>query len=140
MTFTGALTKVFPEVVHLFGGIALEGGSVQLAQRDVGAGASVQGTGDPQDTSVVIPADSVVDRVMLQVETAESTGTTKTVDIGVAGSVDSLAADLDVSSTGIKLATPDSAFDSEDTITVHADSGDFAELEATLIVEYRVLT
>jgi len=37
------------------------------------------------DTAVVIPAGSIIKNVWLDIETAEDTGTTKTVDVGISG-------------------------------------------------------
>lgn len=140
MSFTGTIQKVLSGQTMLLGGLAIEKGSVQLAQRDLGAGESVQGTGTAQDTSIVLPAGTVVENIVLDVETAEATGTTQTVDIGHAGDGAAYASGLDVSATGLKVDGALGVADQERTVTITAGSNDFADLVATLIVEYRIVT
>lgn len=141
MSFTGALRKAFSGTVQLIGGVAIVGGPVQLAQRDLAALSAVQGDGTAQDTSIDLPADSVVERVILDIDTAEATGATKTLDVGHAGNGTEFASGLDVSATGLVVeSTGNGVADQSRTVTITAGSADFAELEGDIVIEYRVMT
>ncbi|MFA5424232.1 MAG: hypothetical protein WC374_10285 [Phycisphaerae bacterium] len=116
---------------------------------------------DPHDTSIVIPAGSIIKNVWLRVTTKEDTGTTKTVDIGISGGdEDGLLAGVSVAAAGTVKGTLDSAGQTlgaelcadesgagalvpepyvcaaETTICYTLGSSNFAELVADVIVEY----
>lgn len=64
-------------------------------------------TGAEQDTSFDLPVKGIVHNVYVNVTTAETTGTTKTLDIGLkaaesGGDADGFLDGIDVSSTGVK--------------------------------------
>lgn len=65
-------------------------------------------TGSEQDTGFDLPADWVVTNVYVRTTTAESTGSTKTIDVGLlssesGGDLDGFLDGVDVSAVGIKV-------------------------------------
>lgn len=113
------------------------------------------------DTSIVIPAGSVIKNVWLRVGTQETTGGTKTVDIGVSGGDENgflagvsvaaagtikgtlvntgqtLGALLCVDESGAGVLIPEPyVCAAATTICYSLGSADFAELVASVIVEY----
>jgi hypothetical protein len=64
-------------------------------------------TGSEQDTGIDLPANALVLDVLVNVTTAEATGATKTIDLGIlssesGGDADGLIDGLSVASTGLK--------------------------------------
>lgn len=87
-----------------------------------------------QDTGIQLPP-GVVLGTSIKVNTAEVTGLTKEVDVGVSGvSSTYLATNLNVSATGFKPAIPGQAIDTAANLTYTLGSADFAELEAEIVV------
>lgn len=93
-----------------------------------------------QNTTITLPSKAQELSVSVNIITAEVTGTTKTVDIGIVGNPDILIDDADVSNAGFvgktggagESATPVDL--SGATITYALGSNDFAELEAEVVV------
>lgn len=119
--------------------------------------------GSEQDTGLDIPDNCIVTDVFLNVKTAEATGTTKTIDVGLLsgesnGDADGFLVGADVSGTGIVQGTLDSAGQTlgalltadeggtgelvpephvknvAESVSFTAGSADFAELEADIYV------
>lgn len=113
-----------------------------------------------QDTAIVIPAGSIIKGVWIDVATAEATGTTKTVDIGISGGDEdgfldgvsvaatgtkkgtlvntgqTLGAHLRVDESGAGVLVPEPyVCAAETTVCYTLGSDDFAELVANMIVE-----
>ncbi len=64
-------------------------------------------TGAEQDTGIDLPANAFVSEVLVNVKTAEVTGSTKTINVGIlssesGGDADGFIAGLSVASTGLK--------------------------------------
>jgi len=92
-----------------------------------------------QQTGIFVPAGGVILSAAIQVETAEATGTTKTVDIGLTGDSDAIIDGGDVSATGWVGATGgvgelSSVPCAGGELLYVLGSADFAELEATAVV------
>lgn len=90
-----------------------------------------------------LPANALVVRALLKVNTAEVTGTTKTIDVGTksstGGDADGLLNDAAVNATGVVIgagALIGTYVTSNDVITVTAGSANFVELDATLYIFY----
>ena len=88
-----------------------------------------------QTTTTQLPPRCLVESVVLNVTTAESTGTTQTIDIGLStGGAADLANDISVASTGfvagLQNVVGDAAF-----LTYSLGSTDYAELEAEIVVK-----
>ncbi len=96
----------------------------------------VVASGAEQTTTVTLPARAVVTNTVLNVITAEATGTTKTIDVGLdtAGAA-VLGNDLSVAATGSKIGLTGVVADG-DTVTYTLGSANYAELVAELIIEY----
>lgn len=93
-----------------------------------------------QDSGFTMPANAQEFATSVRVITAEVTGTTKTLDVGVTTNPDALIDDADVSATGMlgrtggagELSYPQQL--SGINITYAFGSADFAELDAEIIV------
>lgn len=88
--------------------------------------------GTEQDTGDDLPDLAVLPDVFVHVRTAESTGTTKTIDVGLlstetGGDADGFLAGVDVSSTGLVKGTLDSAGQTLGAL-LHVDEGGTGEL------------
>lgn len=121
--------------------------------------------GSETDTGTDLPSDAIVTDVFLHVNTAEATGTTKTIDVGLLssesnGDADGFLDGVDVSGTGWVKGTLDSGgqtlgallhvdesgggvlvpephiIDTAVSVSYTAGSADFAELDADLYVRY----
>jgi hypothetical protein len=113
------------------------------------------------DTSIVVPKRSIIKNVWVDVATAEATGTTKTVDVGIKGGAadaflngvsvaskatvkgtlastgQTLGAALTADESGSGALVPEPyVCNAATTITYSLGSADFAELDAYIIVEY----
>ena len=89
-----------------------------------------------QVTTITLPARAVVTNTVLNVITAESTGLTKTIDVGLdTGGAAVLGNDLSVASTGSVVGLTGVVADG-DTVSYTLGSNDYAELDAELIIEY----
>ena len=124
--------------------------------------------GSEQDTGWDLPDNSIVRDVFLNVLTAEATGGTKTLDVGLLssesnGDADGFLSGADVSSTGIVRGTLDSGGqtlgalltadeggtgelvpedhlkNTAESVTYTAGSNDFVELEFDLYVVYDIV-
>jgi len=124
--------------------VGLTGRPSQTTQTD----ASLQGlvvklpvvaSGAEQSTTLTLPANAIELSVVVRVLTAEVTGTTKTIDIGVVGNADTLIDGADVSATGLVSKTGgagESTFPVDlggATITYALGSADFLELVAEVV-------
>jgi hypothetical protein len=96
-----------------------------------------------QKTVGIVPAGSIVTNVKVAVKTAFTDTGTDLVDVGTVADPDGLAADVDVSSVGVKLsttlATSDDFYAAADTTIVAQYDGansDMAAGECVVIVEY----
>lgn len=149
--------------IYLYGSESIKAetlAEVKVAKVDITAPADGSETG----TGFTLPANAVVKNVFLRVNTAEATGTTKTLTVGTdstaSGDADGYLVAVDVSATGLVKGTLSStgqtlgalltadedgagalvpeidAVSGGKEITVTAGSADFAELDATLFVEY----
>lgn len=98
--------------------------------------------GTETTTSVSLPDSSFVVRALLNVTTAEATGTTKTLNIGTnsagTGDADGFFAGVDVSTTGVKVGAGAlvGAVATDDEITITAGSADWADFEGNLYIYY----
>ena len=87
-----------------------------------------------QSTGILVPAGAAVN-VFLNITTAEVTGTTKTIDVGLlSGAGNEFVDDGSVAATGIVLGTA-SALTAGDEITYTLASANFAELDAEIVIE-----
>lgn len=87
-----------------------------------------------QSTGILVPAGVAVN-VFLNITTAEATGTTKTIDIGLlSGTGDEFVDGGSVAATGIVLGTA-SVLTAGDEITYTLPSANFAELDAEIVIE-----
>lgn len=114
-----------------------------------------------QDTALVIPAGAIIKHVFVKVLTAEATGATKTVDIGISGGdEDGFLNGVSVAATGTIIGTLATAGQTLGVLLSTAENGDgdlvpegyvcaaatticytlgsddFAELDARVYVEY----
>lgn len=93
-----------------------------------------------QNSSIVLPTNAIEVHVSINVLSAEVTGTTKTLDIGIVGNPDLLIDAADVSSAALVSKTGgvgESAFPVNlggETITYALGSADFVELEAEVLL------
>ncbi len=88
-----------------------------------------------QSTGVILPTRCVVTSTIVNVFTAEATGTTKTIDVGLlAGGGADLANDVSVASTGFVVGES-GVVGSGDEVTYTLGSADYAELEAVILLE-----
>lgn len=93
-----------------------------------------------QSTNVPTPTKSMqVISSYLQVETAEATAVTKTVDIGVTGVTEAIQADTSVAATGARgtYATVAVNTNASSVFTYTLAGADFAELEAVCVVTFQ---
>lgn len=87
-----------------------------------------------QDTGIIVPKGAAVS-AYINITTAEATGLTKTIDVGLSGGSGSeFGSGLDVSATGVILGTA-SPLVSGATVTYTLGSADFVELDVELVVE-----
>ena len=92
-----------------------------------------------QDTGITLPAQGIVIGASVRVETAEATGLTKTIDVGITSNADAIIDGASVSAVGTvgktagagELASVSCAGSN---ITYALGSADFAELDATILV------
>lgn len=93
-----------------------------------------------------LPAGAVVTEAYVNVITAEATGANKTIDVGTAtadsGDPDAFLDGTSVATLGVLGAIPAVRFNNTTakTLVVSAKSGDFAELEADIIIIYKEIT
>lgn len=86
----------------LAGGVNMDGASLKIKRLSI----TSTPTGSEQDTGWDLPANSIVLDVFVNVTTAEATGTTKTLDVGLlssesGGDADGFLDGVSVASTGI---------------------------------------
>lgn len=92
-----------------------------------------------QDTGVALPANGIVVSALIRVNTAEVTGGTPTVDVGIVGDPDAMIDAGSVSAAGA-VGQTGGAGETASVSTAGANiayalgSADFAELDATIIV------
>lgn len=92
-----------------------------------------------QDTGITLPAQGIVLSAYVRVETAEATGLTKTVDLGITSNPDAIIDGASVAATGSVGQTAGAGELSSvpcagSNITYALGSADFAELVATAVV------
>lgn len=92
-----------------------------------------------QDTGFAMPAKSALLAAEVNVLTEETTGTTKTIDIGVTGNADAIIDGASVAATGMFGKTGGAGESasvnlSGTNITYALGAADFAELEAEIII------
>ncbi len=88
-----------------------------------------------QSTGVILPTRCVVTSTIVNVFTAEATGATKTIDVGLlAGGGADLANDVSVATTGFVVGES-GVVGSGDEVTYTLGSADYAELEAVILLE-----
>ncbi len=88
-----------------------------------------------QDTGIILPAGVAV-LAFIRVNTAEVTGTIKTIDIGLSGGTGAeFGNDLSVAATGVVLGEVNAILTQGDTITYTLGSANFAELDAEVIIQ-----
>jgi len=90
-----------------------------------------------QDTGFTFPSRAAVISAKINVRTEETTGTTKTVDVGITGDPDAILDGADVSAATL-VGSPLDAGLSGTNLTYALGSADFAELDAEIIVTYLV--
>ena len=92
-------------------------------------------SGAEQSTGVTLPTRCVVTSTIVNVFTAEATGTTTTIDVGLlAGGGADLADDVSVAATGFVAGISD-VVGSGDEVTYTLGSADYAELDAVILLE-----
>lgn len=153
---------------HIPGDIKFDEGRVEFAGLREGwvkIALTAPADGSETDTGTDLPSDAIVTDVLLNVTTPESTGTTKTIDVGLLsgesnGDADGFLDGVSVASAGWVKGTlasggqtlgallrtdesGSSAFvpephiiDTAVSVSYTAGSADFAELEADLYVRY----
>lgn len=100
---------------------------------------TVVASGSAQDTGIAAPLASIqVLGSYIRINTAEVTGTTKTVSIGITGSNASIQSGTDVSAAGTAGTSVGAALSSSAStnFTYTLGSADFVELDATCVVTY----
>ena len=104
---------------------------VKTFEFDINAIAS----GSEQDTGVAAPAGTIqVISAYIEVETAEVTGTTKTVDVGIVGQPAVFLNDADVSATGPSGTPVNAAISGGANFSFTLASADFAELVSRCVI------
>jgi hypothetical protein len=96
-----------------FAVIALNGGvsdrKYTLAEKVKKINITAPADGSENDTEFIVPENAVVQDIVLKVNTAEATGTTKTISVGIdstdSGDADGYLAGVDVSGTGLVKGT-----------------------------------
>lgn len=157
----------FTKQAAQFGGVAFAETDYVMRVKKISINSTP--TGAEQDSGWDLPADSVVTGVFVNVRTAEATGTTKTLDVGLlssesGGDADGLLDGISVAATGIKRGSLAStgqtlgALLREDeggtgelvpasghivgtakSVTYTAGSNDFAEFRGDIYITYFVL-
>ena len=97
-------------------------------------------SGSAQDTGVPTPSKSMqVISSYIEINTAEATGTVKTVDIGINGQGNVIQAGTSVAAAGAAGAPVQGAISvsSSTNFTFTLGSADFAELDATCVVTFQ---
>ena len=90
-----------------------------------------------QDTGVTLPAAAGVFQTALNIFTAETTGTTKTVSVGfVGGADDALATNFGVTGAGFEVAGNANTAAGGEAISYTLGSADFEELDAEIVLTY----
>lgn len=94
----------------------------------------VVASGAAQDTGIIVPKGAAVS-VLLNITTAEATGVTKTIDVGLSGGTGAeFGNDLSVAATGVVLGLS-APLVSGNTVTYTLGSADYVELDAELVIE-----
>jgi|GEM_PF-2805363 hypothetical protein len=161
----GTVIEVKPLHGETFAVIALNGGTTDkdyiLNEKIKKINITAPSDGTEQDTGFTIPVNAIVKDIKLKVNTSESTGTTKTINIGTTAATDGYLTSVDVSTSGLVKGTLDNAGQTlGDLLTVVSDatngvkvkeddvssggnnltftvgSSDFAELDADIYVYY----